>query len=359
MARILLAGGGTAGHVNPLLATGVRLRAEGDDCLVLGTREGLESVLVPAEGFRIKYLDRLPFPRRPNLAAFAFPARFFRLVRQSTRLLRAHKIDAVVGFGGYVAAPAYLAAWFTRTPLVIHEANALPGIANVLGARLTKYVAVTFKGTKLPHAILTGLPLRQDLEDSLGKLDQQQTRVELGLDPLQPTLLVMGGSLGARSINDAAIGARSILSAAGVQVYHILGARDERPEVAEPGYTAVRYANNMTAIIAAADLALARSGAATVCEFAVAGLPAIFVPYAVGNGEQAMNASAMVEAGGAQLVPDGELSIETFRNVVIPTISNRRLLKEMRIAAASVGVVRGTDGLVSLIRQALAKVGSR
>lgn len=359
MANFLLAGGGTAGHVNPLLATASRLRAEGEECLVLGTREGLEATLVPAADFRIEFLARLPFPRKLNGYALTFPFKFVHQVTAILRLIRENNIDLVVGFGGYVAAPAYIAARIGKVPLVIHEANALPGYANVLGARLTKFVAVTFRQTKLPHATLTGLPLRSALEQSLGKLDKQQTRVELGLDPMQPTLLVMGGSLGAKSINDATSAARPLLKAAGVQVYHILGARDQRPEVSEQGYVAVRYTENIPALIAAADLAISRSGAATVSEFAAAGLPAIFVPYAVGNGEQALNAKGVVDAGGAFMVADKELSDETFRNLVIPTISNRKQLKEMREAARSEGIVHGTDHLIALIRYALSKVSNR
>lgn len=359
MTRFLLAGGGTAGHVNPLLATASRLRAEGDDCVVLGTKEGLEATLVPAAGFPIVYLSKLPFPRNLNLEALKFPTRFWQQVRISRRILREQRIDLVVGFGGYVAAPAYVAAWLSRVPLVIHEANALPGFANILGARLTKFVATSFSQTKLPHAVQTGLPLRHEIEKAIGQLDKQQTRVELGLDPLQPTLLVMGGSLGAKSINDATEAARPLLQAAGVQVYHILGARGERTPSEALGYKSVTYAQNMHTLIAAADLAVARAGASTVSEFAAFGLPAIFVPYKVGNGEQSLNAKSIVDAGGAILVPDGEFSVETFRDVVIPTISNRKTLHAMQQAARGVGISHGTERLVQLIRKALTKVESR
>jgi UDP-N-acetylglucosamine--N-acetylmuramyl-(pentapeptide) pyrophosphoryl-undecaprenol N-acetylglucosamine transferase len=359
VSRFLLAGGGTAGHVNPLLATASRLRSEGDECVVLGTREGLESTLVPAADFPILYLAKVPFPRKPNLKAIKFPAQFLRQVQVTRRILREQRIDLVVGFGGYVAAPAYLAAWLSRVPLVIHEANALPGFANILGSRLTRYVATSFSQTKLPHAVQTGLPLRQEIEDAIGRLDKQQTRVELGLDPLQPTLLVMGGSLGAKSINDATEDARPLLQAAGVQVYHILGARGDRAPSEHAGYKSVSYAQNMHTLIAAADLAVARSGASTVSEFAAFGLPAIFVPYSVGNGEQALNAKSVVDAGGAIVVPDDQFSVETFRNLVIPTISNRKSLQAMQRGAESVGISHGTERLVRLIRDALTKVDSR
>lgn len=195
MTRVLLAGGGTAGHVNPLLATAARLAQKGFECSVLGTREGLEAQLVPQAGLKLEFLAKVPFPRRLNRAAFNFPFDFIKQVKLVMRLIRSRKIDVMVGFGGYVAAPAYLAARLTGTPLVVHEANALPGFANKLGALLTKNVATTFPNTKLRHAVRTGLPLRAEFESAIQSMDKAQTRVELGLDPVLPTLLVMGGSL--------------------------------------------------------------------------------------------------------------------------------------------------------------------
>lgn len=356
MTKILLAGGGTAGHVNPLLATARRLEDQGFECLVLGSREGLEVRLVPEAGFNLISMPRLPFPRKISAAAVMFPFRFGSQVREVFRTIRQSSVAAVVGFGGYVAAPAYVAAWLARIPLVIHEANALPGFANKLGARLTRNVAVTFKETKLAHAVQTGLPLRQAIEDSIGRLDKVQMRIEIGLEPFQPTLLVMGGSLGARSINDTMLAARPLLEAAGIQVFHILGDRSELPEVSERGYLAVRYASNMQAVIAAADFAVARAGAATVCEFAAAGLPALFVPYPVGNGEQAWNTSGLLRAGGALQVRDSEFTIETIRSLVIPTVSNPKKLQTMAAASKAEGIVDGTSRLVAMIRRALDRV---
>ncbi|KEP74236.1 UDP-diphospho-muramoylpentapeptide beta-N-acetylglucosaminyltransferase, partial [Microbacterium sp. SUBG005] len=137
MTTYLLAGGGTAGHVNPLLAVadGLRVRDAAADVLVLGTREGLESRLVPLRGYELLTIAKVPFPRRPDRAAAVFPARFLRAVADVRRMIRARGVDAVVGFGGYAAAPAYIAARRERVPFIVHEANAKPGLANVLGAR--------------------------------------------------------------------------------------------------------------------------------------------------------------------------------------------------------------------------------
>src|SRR5690606_26907813 len=162
----LMAGGGTAGHVNPLLATADRLREREPDAevLVLGTAEGLEARLVPARGYELVTIPRLPFPRRPNADAVRFPGRWKASVERTREILRERGVDAVVGFGGYAAAPAYTAAHREQLPLVIHEANARPGIANRLGARYTPYVGTVFPATRIRHGRVVGLPLRREIE---------------------------------------------------------------------------------------------------------------------------------------------------------------------------------------------------
>jgi len=197
--RFLLAGGGTGGHVNPLLALAELLRADGHEVVALGTKEGLEKKLVPERGFRLETVARLPLPRKLSAGAILFPFRLIAASLQVASLIRKEKFSAVVGFGGYASAPAYLAAFLTRTPLVIHEANAIAGFANRLGARFTKYVAVCFPNTNLSSAAIVGMPLRREFAKIVAGYDKGQARVELGLDPSSPTLLVTGGSQGAKS----------------------------------------------------------------------------------------------------------------------------------------------------------------
>lgn len=351
--RFLLAGGGTAGHVNPLLAVAEALKQHGASVFVLGTREGLESRLVPQAGLPISYIARLPFPRSLNAKALKFPLRFLGQCLQVFRLIGSESIDAVVGFGGYVSAPSYVAARLRRIPLIVHEANALPGFANKLGSRLTKHVAVAFPGTELRGAQLTGLPLRGSIMAALDDVQPWQSRIELGLSPEAPTLLVMGGSLGARSINLATVQAIPTLAAAGIQVFHILGERSELEPESHDGYTAVKYCENMQAAISAADFAVSRAGAATVSEFAAAGLPALYVPYAVGNGEQALNVRDLVQQGGALIQDDSDFGVSSFRDLVIPALSNKKRLAEMSKAAGALGIRNGTERLIGLIEQAM------
>lgn len=352
MTRFLLSGGGTGGHVNPLLALAEQLRTEGHTVLALGTKEGLEARLVPERGFELLTIERLPFPRKLSAKAMVFP---FRLIAASFRvlgLIRKHKIECVVGFGGYVSAPAYLAALMARVPLVIHEANALAGIANRLGAKLTKYVAIAFPNSNLSGAI-TGMPIRREIVDSASGYDKGQARVELGLDPVLPTLLVTGGSLGAKSINQAVIESLPKLKAAGIQVLHIVGEQSGLEPVSEPGYLRMAYCDRMDAAIAASDFAISRAGASTVAEFSAIGLPAIYVPYPVGNGEQRLNAVTVSEAGGGVIVLDAEFSTLAIENLVIPKISHAATLKQMSVAARSVGIPDSTLRLRDLVLDAV------
>ena len=354
MTRFLLAGGGTAGHVNPLLATADEIRARNpeDEVLVLGTAEGLEARLVPLRGYELSGIPRLPFPRRPNGAALRFPSALRATIDGIVRTLRERRIDAVVGFGGYAAAPAYLAARRAGVPFVVHEANARPGLANRLGARFTPFVGVAFEGTPLRSAHVVGMPLRREI----AQLDRAAVRDEamaaFGLDPARRTLLVTGGSLGARRINATVHASAAALVATGFQVLHITGDRAEIADPGVPGYHLLAYCDRMDLALAAADAAVSRAGAATVSELSALGLPAVYVPYPVGNGEQRFNARGVVDAGGAVLVEDAAFTPSWVASDLVPLLQDPARLADMGRRAASVGVRDGTGRLVDLIESA-------
>lgn len=355
MTVFLLAGGGTAGHVNPLLATADAIRAREPDAtvLVLGTAEGLEARLVPERGYELLVIERVPFPRRVNFSAFAFPVRFLRAVRRVTSFITTRQVDIVVGFGGYAAAPAYLAARWVGHDMVVHEANALPGIANKLGARLTRHVAVTFPDTPLPHAQRTGMPLRAEI----ATLDRVATRAKalrhFGLDAKRPVLLVTGGSTGAARINATVIESARDIIAAGWQILHTVGETREFTDPKIAGYHALPYCDRMDLALAASDFVIARSGAATVCELAGLGIPAVFVPYPVGNGEQEMNARDPVAAGGAILCPDAEFTGEWVRTTLIPLLSNSEQRQTMARRASASGIRDGAERLTDMVLKAV------
>ena len=351
--RFLLAGGGTGGHVNPLLALAELLRSEGHEVIALGTEEGLEQRLVPERGFELVTIPRLPLPRRLSPSVLAFPLRLLAASLKVRSLIRERSIDAVVGFGGYASAPAYLGAWFAKVPLVIHEANAIAGFANRLGARFTKHRAIAFPNSNLAGGTLTGMPIRKELVEGALSYDSGQARVELGLDPLLPTLLVTGGSQGAKSINEAVIEALPDFNNAGIQVLHIVGEKAGLEELSTSGYLRLAYCDRMDAAIAASDLAISRAGASTVSEFAAAGLPAVFVPYPVGNGEQRHNATSVIDAGGAELCEDSALNAEFIAERVIPILSHKATLKKMSEAARSTGIQDAAERLRDMLYSAV------
>lgn len=353
MTKFLLAGGGTAGHVNPMLALAEYLREQGHSVVALGTRQGLEARLVPERGFELVFIARLPLPRKISFSSLLFPWRLLESVFRVMKLIRVEKIEAVVGFGGYTSAPAYLAAFLSKKPLVIHEANALAGFANRLGARLTKNIGVAFENSDLPNSRLVGMPIRKEILDSINSYDKGQARIELGLDPLMPTLLVTGGSLGAKSINETIGQSRERLLAAGIQVLHIVGERANLGQYSEAGYTRMAYCSSMDAAIAAADFAVSRAGASTVSEFCAAGLPAVYVPYPVGNGEQRLNANTVVSAGGGILCLDKDFTPNFVLNEIIPIISHAKTLQKMRAAASSVGIPDATGKLSRMVLAAV------
>ncbi|MGN6218005.1 MAG: UDP-N-acetylglucosamine--N-acetylmuramyl-(pentapeptide) pyrophosphoryl-undecaprenol N-acetylglucosamine transferase [Microbacterium sp.] len=359
MTTYLLAGGGTAGHVNPLLAVADALRARDPEAevLVLGTREGLEARLVPERGYELLIVEKVPFPRRPNGAAAAFPARFQRAIGQARRHIAERGVDIVVGFGGYASAPAYVAARRERVPFVVHEANARPGLANVLGARRAAGVGVAFEGTPLKRSRVVGMPLREEIVTLDRAAHRPEAAEYFGLDAGKPVLLVFGGSLGAQRLNEAFGeghgGAWRDVLDAGWQLLHATGERSKLPDPGVPGYAVVRYLDRMDLAFALADAVVSRAGAATVSEISALGIPTMYVPYAVGNGEQALNAASAVRAGAAVLIPDAEFTGDRVRTEVVPLLLDDARRTAMAEAAASVGIRNGTGNVVAMIDEAL------
>ncbi|MCB5281652.1 undecaprenyldiphospho-muramoylpentapeptide beta-N-acetylglucosaminyltransferase [Arthrobacter sp. AL08] len=342
---VVLAGGGTAGHISPLLAIANALRQArpGVRLLAVGTPGGMEATLVPAAGLDLATISRVPFPRRPSLELLRLPARLAGAVKQAGAILDAAGADVLVGVGGYVCTPMYIAAWRRKIPIVIHEANTRPGLANRVGARLGGHVAVAFAGTKLGASQHVGMPMREEISGLDRSAARTAARVALGLEPDLPALVVTGGSSGAQSINRTIAASLGLLAGAGIQTLHITGRgkavhdADGRPLVA-PGYHQREYVDGMETVYAAADLLLARSGAATVSEAAAVGLPAVFVPLPIGNGEQALNAAGLVDAGGALLVADSTFSPDWVRDHIVPLLQDRDRLARMAASAEKLGI---------------------
>jgi UDP-N-acetylglucosamine--N-acetylmuramyl-(pentapeptide) pyrophosphoryl-undecaprenol N-acetylglucosamine transferase len=354
--HIVLAGGGSAGHISPALALAAALRRADPDVglTFLGTEEGLEARLIPAAGHDLAVIPRVPLPRELTPRLLTVPGRLAGAVRAAAGVISRVEADAVVGLGGYVAMPAYLAARRLHKPVVVHEQNARPGIANRFAARfVTSHVAVSFPGTPLRHATFVGLPVRRQITTLDRSALRAEARAEFGLDPDRPTLLVTGGSQGAVRLNQAVAGAAASLAAAGVQVLHATGAghevEPERPAGAPP-YVAVPYIERMDLAYAAADAAISRAGANTVTELAVVGLPAVFVPYPVGNGEQRFNAQPVVDAGGGLLVDDADLTPAWVGEHVVGLVTDAGRLAAMAKVAHDLVPADADDRLAAMVR---------
>ncbi len=356
--HVVLAGGGTAGHIEPALAVADALRARDPDVGItaLGTERGLETSLVPARGYELALIAPVPVPRRPSLDLLRVPGRLRGAVHEVGEVLRRTEADVLVGFGGYVAAPAYLAARRLKIPFVVHEANASAGWANRLGARLTPWVAEAVPGA-LSHARYVGIPLRP----AVAHLDRDARRAEarerFGLDLDRPTLLVSGGSQGSRRLNEAAEGASSALGEAGIQVLHASGpthvVRVERG-ADEPPYVVVPYLDRMDLAYAAADVMLCRAGAITCAEVAAVGLPAFYVPLPIGNGEQRLNARPVVEAGGGVMVDDAACTPGFVADEVAALVLDAGRRTAMGAAASAFGRRDADERLVDLVLEAAA-----
>jgi len=353
---VVIAGGGTAGHVEPALALADAVRRAVPEAQItaLGTQRGLETTLVPRRGYPLELIPAVPLPRRVSADLLALPVRIHAAVRRVREVLDAVAADVVVGFGGYVALPAYLAAR-GRVPIVVHEANARAGLANKIGARFADRVLAAVPDSGLPRAEVIGIPLRRAISSLDRRALRAQAREHFGLDPAAPTLLVTGGSQGARSLNTAVSGAAAELGAAGIGVLHAHGRRNTVSVEVVPGappYIALPYLERMDLALAAADLAICRAGAITVAELSAVGLPALYVPLPHGNGEQVLNARPLVRSGGAVLVADADLTPARVVKEVVGILTDPRRLAEMSAAALVAGHPDADDVLAAIVLEA-------
>ena len=355
---VVVAGGGTAGHIEPALAVADALRRIAPDTTitVLGTARGLEVGMVPERGYPLELIPPVPLPRKLSTDLLRLPGKVRAAVKRTRAVLDATGADVVLGVGGYVALPAYLAGGLARRrnriPIVVHEANAKAGIANKVGARFATRVlaAVPRSGVHQrgkPDAELVGIPVRSAITGLDRNAFRAGARARFGLPPDGPVLLVFGGSQGAQSLNTAVAGAATELANAGVSVLHAHGAKNtlDLPSAAaeraapfdKAPYIAVPYLSRIELAYAAADLAICRSGAMTVAEVSAVGLPAFYVPLPHGNGEQELNARPVVAQGGGKIVPDAQLTSQYVIDHVVPAILDRTRLQKMSEAAAGAG----------------------
>ena len=363
--NVLIAGGGTAGHVSPALALGRRLAAEGDAVRFVGTATGLEATLVPAAGFPLSLIEARPFVRAISPRALAGPVAAIRSVAQCRPLVESSEV--IVGMGGYVSVPVGLAAIRSRRPLVLHEQNAVPGLANRLLARRARVVALTFAEAarmfvRSARTVVTGNPVRQEiLRVREERVDlRRRALIDFDLDQRRRTIAVFGGSQGALHVNQAALDAvRRLGDRRDLQVLFQTGAahldrvRDLLPAGDRLLVRPVGFLENIELAYALADLAVARAGANTVAELAACGVPAILVPYPYATGRhQEANARALQRAGAARVMLDHSIDGESLASAILGLIDDPDRLARMSACALAWGRPDAADSLAGLVRTA-------
>ena len=335
MASIVLAGGGTAGHIEPALAVARVWKSQNpqDQITFLGTAKGLENTLIPAAGFNVSNIPKVRISRTPSLSWVRIPFELVASVKACRTILKGS--DLLIGFGGYVSAPAYIAARTLGLPTIIHEANAKPGWANRLGALFTPYLAVAHgvNTGAFSAALITGLPLRSDVADGLKRAEgdwksaRAQAKNRLGFDSSKPLVFVMGGSQGSVAINKVIEQSVPMFSKKDIAIMHSVGRANTLPTATDL-YRPVAYVDQMADAYLAADLIIARSGAVTCAEFRALGRYALFVPLPIGNGEQFHNAQGLVADGRAEVIDQKQFTrsyLETHIDALLKSSSSAPL----------------------------------
>ena len=354
--KIFFAGGGTAGHIEPALAIARLWREKHptDSLEFIGTASGLENKLVPAANFKLHHIAKVVLPRKISLSVIMAPFALFDSFKSSRQILK--RADLLIGFGGYVSAPAYLAARSLGIPFVVHEANAKAGFANRLGARLTPYVAVAQAVEKgaLRKAQITGIPLRSDVAKAYAKSvgdwakARVQAKIDLGFSPTAPLVLAFFGSQGSVALNDVIAKSMSTLLAQGNQLMHAVGKSNQLP-MQQERYKSTVYIEDMATAYLAADLIICRSGAISCSEINALGRYSLFIPLPIGNGEQRFNASHLTAQGRGEVINQ-----ELFSSAWIASNLSRLLTKSSAATiSGSDSDLKASEKIVSLMEHAL------
>ena len=356
--NLLLAGGGTAGHIEPALAVAQEWRRRHPQAAIsfLGTEHGLETTLIPQAGFSLELIPKVSIARTLSPTLLRVPFQLIRSISATMKLLSG--VDVAIGFGGYVSAPLYIAAKLKGIPCVIHEQNAIPGWANRVGSYLTPHVAVSYQTEKysLRGATLTGLPLRKDVIEAFSQANgawsqaRSEAKNELcnryQLDKSKPLIFIFGGSQGSLALNSVINEARSALT--NFSIIHGVG-RNNDVGAASATYRGIHYIDDMAKHYLAADLIIARSGAVTCAEVDALGKYALFIPLPIGNGEQALNATSLQAQGRAEVVNQ-----KSFTSQWLESNLERLLhMSAARPASGNNSGINAVDRIVDMMERAL------
>ncbi len=356
--RILFAGGGTGGHINPAISIANYIKEKDEEfcALFIGTERGLEKKLVPTSGYDIQYIDIQGFDRRNLLKNFSVIKKLIKSRSDCIKILKDFKPDVVVCTGGYVSGPVAIAAKKLGIPSLIHEQNVYPGLTVKGGEKYVDYVAVSFPETvnhmnNPEKCVVTGNPIRKELLDT----KKDEARKKLGLSD-KPFVLVFGGSLGAKKINDTMIEViKKLQGNKDIELLFGTGDRNYK-EVSEAlsgvkteeNIKVVSYINNMSEVMAASDLVIARSGAITLSEIAALGKASVLIPSPnVVRNHQEQNAREFERAGASVVITEPELSADVLYDKIITMTSDKKLLEDM---SRKVKTLAKTDALEEIYK---------
>ncbi len=358
--RAIISGGGTAGHINPALATAGRLAREHNaEILFIGTKKGLESTLVPKAGWDIRYIQVSGLIRRLTPKNFLVIKQFVTAISHCKKIIKEFKPDVVIGTGGYVCAPVLFAAHALGIPTLVHEQNVIPGVTVKMTAKKVDSLCISFPETTdylkpacAKKCVLTGNPIREEML----VIDKETARKKLNLDD-RPFIVSFGGSLGAECLNKAAVsfinekytGQVQFLLGTGQRYYDTVKAQIK---ISDSAISVVPYIDNMDTVMAAADLVIGRAGALTVSELCAMGKPSILVPSPnVAHDHQTHNAKSVENAGGAILISDSEYTGEKLSETICTLLQNPDRLSSMSRDAKNIGITDGTKRICDVACQ--------
>ena len=360
---VIIAGGGTAGHVLPGLAIAQALVDEGivadaSEVHLLGSERGTEVRLAPEAGFSLSALPGRGIQRRLALANIAAVWGLFRAMAMGIKIVANRRPGVVVSLGGYASVPGSLAAVLLRVPLVVVEQNAVPGAANRVFGRFASACVVAFDHTGLPKATNLGNPVREEVRRLANGTGRSAARADLQLDT-QHLVVVFGGSLGARRINQATAQMVEEWAGAAIVVHHVLGGRDFAQSDCQPrqapsnvDYRPVEYENNLPKLLAAADVVICRSGATTVAELSTIGVPAILIPLPGAPGDhQTLNAQELQTCGAAVLLPDADTTGRQLAETLGELLENNARRATMAQAGAALGRPYAAQEVAALVKE--------
>ena len=359
----VIAGGGTAGHVYPGLAAANSLVSSGhqrNSILYVGSGRGIEKDIIPPEGFELVTLSGEGVPRRHPFLALKAVFQLLRGIVQAFQLLKDREPKVVLALGGFACFPCAVAAALLRIPVVVHEQNAVAGLANKIVSRWARHSAISYKGTPLRNAIHTGNPVRQAILDAK-RVEPAVVREKLKIPTDNILVVVTGGSLGAYRINMAIKDAVSFLEGtSGVTIYHVIGRRDWKEMSAFEGslnksvdYHPIEYEYDMPSVLRAADLVISRAGGSITAEISALGLPSILIPLPNAPGDhQTANAKSMVSSGSARLIADADCNGENLAALIKEVIKNPEELGKMRQEAERNAHTNAAELLIEVLEDA-------